>query len=379
MCAAGSLRAKSAPCPGSHINGYTQTWWRLDGQGLVHGGRNVLAVSADAYAGQGMWYEGGGLTRHQRLVHTAGAVYMPPDRSWAHANLSTSPVAANGALPADGDTATGVAVTTEVLLVNTAGSPTLGVVVTADIVDTAGGEAVVASAAVAAPVSVGAGGNRTVTLVVVPASKLELWSVARPYLYTAAVTVTVQGAAVDAFNMTFGARKIELDPDTGMWLNGRRVKMRGFCDHSSFGGVGGAVPDRVNLYRAQMIRAVGGNAWRMAHNPPIPARLEITDALGMLALDENHYYGGHFNRGSYTPEGTGQEDTDMSDLVRRDRSHASVWMYNACNEVGCDNETAAGGMRAAVDRYDTTRGMTMNHLVDNITERYVCTAAPSPW
>ena len=38
--------------------------------------------------------------------------------------------------------------------------------------------------------------------------------------------------------IAFGARKIELDPDTGMWLNGRRVKMRGFCDHSSFGGVG---------------------------------------------------------------------------------------------------------------------------------------------
>ena len=171
-----------------------------------------------------------------------------------------------------------------------------------------------------------------------------------------------------------------------------------------------------------MIRAVGGNAWRMAHNPPTPSRLDITDALGMLALDENHYYGGHYDRGAYTPEDTEQENEDMSDLVshlflavvlrslpgfsfneavslhrcllsykpyhvfaavdvpargvrlappyhvgnvvqtdqnvlpqweqvRRDRSHASVWMYNACNEVGCDNETAAPGMRAAVDRY----------------------------
>ena len=109
----------------------------------------------------------------------------------------------------------------------------------------------------------------------------------------------------------------------------------------------------------------------MAHNPPIPARLDITDALGMLALDENHYYGGHFNRGSYTPEGTALENEDMSDLVRRDRSHPSVWIWNACNEVGCSNESAAPGMRAAVDRYDTTRGMTMNHLVSNVTEQYL--------
>lgn len=74
---------------------------------------------------------------------------------------------------------------------------------------------------------------------------------------------------------------------------------------------------------------------------------------------------------SYTPEDTNDENVDMMDLVRRDRSHASVWMWNACNEVGCDNVTAAKGMRAAVDSYDTTRGMTMNHLVDNITVQYV--------
>ena len=212
---------------GSHQNGYTQTWYRLDSHGLEYGAKNVLVVSADAYAGQGMWYEGGGLTRHQQLVHTTGAVYMPPDGSWSHANLSKSTVVANGALPADGDTATDVAVTTEVLLVNTAAVPAVGVVITADIVDTAGSGAVVATATVTARVTISAAGNRTVMLVVVPRSKLELWSVARPYLYTAAVTVAVKGVAIDTLNITFGARKIALDPNTGMSLNGRRVKMRG--------------------------------------------------------------------------------------------------------------------------------------------------------
>jgi beta-galactosidase len=109
----------------------------------------------------------------------------------------------------------------------------------------------------------------------------------------------------------------------------------------------------------------------MAHNPPIPSRLDITDALGILALDENHFYGGHYNRGSYTPEDTNDENVDMMDLVRRDRSHASVWMWNACNEVGCSNSSAAKGMRAAVDSNDSTRGMTENHLVDNITVQYL--------
>ena len=100
-------------------------------------------------------------------------------------------------------------------------------------------------------------------------------------------------AAVDDVNLSFGVRKITLDANTGMQLNGEHVKMRGYCDHSSFGGVGSAVPDRVQLFHAQMLRFSGGNSWRMAHNPPVPARLDVADRIGVLILDENHFYGEH--------------------------------------------------------------------------------------
>ena len=92
-------------------------------------------------------------------MHAAGPVYMPPDRSWTHANLSKSAVTANGARPADGDTATGVVVTTEVLLENVATVPAVGVGVTANIVDTAGSGAVVAIAKAGAPITVDAAGQ----------------------------------------------------------------------------------------------------------------------------------------------------------------------------------------------------------------------------
>lgn len=49
---------------------------------------------------------------------------------------------------------------------------------------------------------------------------------------------------------------------------------------------------RFGSHKAQTLRAAGGNAWRMAHNPPVPARLDILDRIGMLALDENHFFGG---------------------------------------------------------------------------------------
>jgi hypothetical protein len=63
---------------------------------------------------------------------------------------------------------------------------------------------------------------------------------------------------VDDLNISFGVREITLDANTGMRLNGLPLKMRGFCDHSSFGGVGAAVPDRVQLFHAQALRAAGG-------------------------------------------------------------------------------------------------------------------------
>ena len=126
---------------------------------------------------------------------------------------------------------------------------------------------------------------------------------------------------VDRLNVTAGIRSVDFDASAGLSLNGQPLKIRGFCDHSNMGGVGGAVPDRLNLYRAQALRAVGANAWRMAHNPPIPARLDVMDRLGMLAMDENRDFGGHKGQGGVTDETVAQELQDMTDMVRRDRSH----------------------------------------------------------
>ena len=95
--------------------------------------------------------------------------------------------------------------------------------------------------------------------------------------------------------------------------------------------MGAAVPDRVNLFRAQMLRSVGGNAWRMAHNPPVPARLDIMDRLGMVAMDENRDYGGNKGQGGTTAESAAEEEVDMGDLVQRDRSHPSIVLWSFCN------------------------------------------------
>ena len=70
--------------------------------------------------------------------------------------------------------------------------------------------------------------------------------------------------------------------------------MRGFCNHESFTGIGAAIPPRVDLFRVQQMRGVGGNAWRTSHNPPEPALLDVADRLGVLVLDENRVRGCSF-------------------------------------------------------------------------------------
>ena len=104
--------------------------------------------------------------------------------------------------------------------------------------------------------------SKNFSIRVSPTKQLQLWSVARPFLHVAQVQVHIggpTGQVVDNINITFGVRNVRLDANTGLYLNNEHLKMRGYCDHSSFGGVGSAVPDRVQLFHAQALRAAGGN------------------------------------------------------------------------------------------------------------------------
>jgi beta-galactosidase/beta-glucuronidase len=391
-----------------HENGYTSFSVDISSGANFGAQENVMAVFADAAPGAGYWYEGGGLTRHQYLVHTA-ALHMPPDSTWVHANMSASKVTANGAMPGAGLAATSVLMTVAGRVTNAAATAASDVWLTASFSSADGS---LGSASVG-PVTIAAGADHEFEIKATPDQAVQLWSVARPFLYTATVEVRVGGkdaTAVDSDNITLGARHVRLDPNEGLFLNGpgrpgavkrpwrfpqqlafgwcfcfgarralnrlnwrlparagKHTKMRGFCDHSSFGVTGGAVPDRVMLFRGQALRAAGGNSWRMAHNPPAPTRLDVTDRLGILALDENHFYDHVPGYGVYNPESANDSLRDMADLVTRDRSHASVWAWNFCNEVNCDTDpVAAMGMKNVTTTFDGTRAVTMNHIVDGV-------------
>jgi len=305
-----------------HLAGYTSFALRLDNSSNVtytdsaactEAEANVLAIYVDASFGDGWWYEGGGLSRSYWLTTAAASANLGVDSAGVFASsygvtpgggatLNVSVRVSNDATPAARLGAGPTTVPAFRLF-----GPEGGLVASFR------GDAVPGAPA----------GGASASSVTQKLAGLSLWSVQTPALYVLETTLVdaSSGEALDAVNTTFGFRSVAFDADTGLWLNQRRVKVRGFCDHSNFGGVGAAVPDRVNLYRAQALRSVGGNAWRMAHNPPVPSRLDIADRLGLLILDENRDFGGQRQQGGTTPESIADELADVRALVARDRNH----------------------------------------------------------
>lgn len=329
----------------SNPAGYVPTILRLDNAtsgaaALVFGGGlNTLVVYADGAETTGWWYEGG-LFRSAVIRATSRAARFV-SHGLTNPAYVTGPITPNG--PSDGsDPAAGLtadAVITPTAEIECGQSNGQNILVLFSLL-AADGVTVMATTNATA----GLGGN-SVKLVRSPPmtiSGAQLWSIPRPYLYTLMVTVStcpvsnscVGAVQLDNYNATTGIRDIEWNPDLGLYLNQQPVKIRGFCNHESFAGVGGVIPDRVDLLRVQQMRGVGGNGWRTSHNPPEPVLLALSDRLGIAVLDENRVFATMTNcEGcSQVPAYAGNQVQDMIALTRRDRTHSSVIWWSFCNE-----------------------------------------------
>jgi len=112
-------------------------------------------------------------------------------------------------------------------------------------------------------------------------SSPKLWDTRNPNLYTAIVTV-----GEDQTKSTFGIRTIEYRKKKGFFLNGRHVLLNGVCMHHDLGPLGAAVNRRATERQLEIMKSMGVNSIRTAHNPPSPEQLEFCDKLGILVQVE---------------------------------------------------------------------------------------------
>ena len=165
--------------------------------------------------------------------------------------------------------------------------------------------------------------------------KPAVWDTENPRLYLCRVTLLSDDGVEDADQDFFGIRKIFLDKDHGLRINGKEVKLRGACIHHDNGVLGAVSVRAAEERRIKRLKSAGFNAVRMAHNPASRCLLNACDKYGMLVMDEAfdcwatekspHDYAQYFT--------TWWED-DLVSMVERDFNHPSVILYSTGNEVG---------------------------------------------
>ena len=191
----------------------------------------------------------------------------------------------------------------------------------------------------------------------------KLWSPDSPYLYTAEVTLyDSEGNIADQIKEPFGVRTIEIVPQKGLLVNGKKVLLKGYANHHTLGALGAAAYPRAIEKRLKLIKKFGMNHIRSSHNPYSEDFLKLCDKYGILVVDElydkwlTQYAGGRVEWESLWQK-------DIPEWVKRDRNHPSVVMWSLGNELQQYSNlpfndwgvTAYKLQKELLHRYDDTR------------------------
>lgn len=265
---------------------------------------NVISVHVDPNSYESWWYAGGGIYRNVWLIKTDPVavdlygVYAVPERKegdiWR--------------LPA------------EITLRNT-GYADAPVRLEAELLGENGGQPLFALSGLAAA------REKTILKGEAEVSAPLIWDLDTPQLYTLRLRVfrgregESKMALCDVYDQRIGFRTIRMDPEEGLFLNDRPVKIKGVCAHMDFGLTGKAVPDNICRYRVQLIKEMGANAYRCSHYPHNEATMDALDEMGILCMAETR---------RFESSEDGLQQAEM--LCRRDRNHPSIFIWSTGNE-----------------------------------------------
>ena len=192
-----------------------------------------------------------------------------------------------------------------------------------------------------------------------------LWDTESPNCYTLRSELLLNGEVQDSIDTRFGFREIAYTPNGGFFLNGRRVKFFGCCQHHDLGALGAAFNKDAARRQLQILKDMGTNAIRTAHNPPAEAFMELADEMGILIQSEytDMWRRGktRFDYGRFFDEWS---ERDVASWVRRDRNCPSVIMWSVGNEIYDTHGDAVEG------------GKTLTYLMDLVKKHDPAGHAP---
>jgi beta-galactosidase len=177
----------------------------------------------------------------------------------------------------------------------------------------------------------------------------------KPNLYVAVTRLYTNGKLIDEYQTEFGIRSLTFDAVKGLLVNGKPVRMQGVNQHHDLGALGAAFNTRAAERQLELLKELGCNAIRLAHNPPAPELLELTDRMGFLVIDEIF--------DSWERKKTPLDfhlifkdwyEADTRSFIRRDRNHPSIIAWSYGNEVG-EQYTSDTGAIVSKKLYDIVK------------------------
>lgn len=339
-------------------NGYNTFYFDITGYVNKDGRNNTLAVRLENFEAQSRWYPGAGLYRNVHLIVTDGThipvwgtrVTTPEvNKKFARVNVETK--------------------------VESQGSGTLKLIT--EIRDVSS-NTVAVKENVLTPFCLG---EFSQDLIV---ENPKWWDVENPHLYTAVSKLYENNRLVDEYTTSFGIRTIEIKPDDGFYLNGKKLKFQGVCLHHDLGPLGTAVNEAAIRRQIRIMKEMGVNAIRTSHNMPAPEYVRLADEMGMMLMVETfdewalpkvkNGYNRYFNEWA---------EKDMINVLRHYRNNPSVVMWCIGNEV--EEQSSPQGSRVArflqdiCHREDPTRPVTNGmDRVDNVLSNHMAAIMQVP-
>ncbi len=314
---------------------YGYASWRLDlTPYIVPGGENQLAIRIDNPNNSSRWYPGAGIYRNVWLVKTNpvhigqwGTYITTPE-------ISENLAVANIEVTVDNDSkdTASYSINAKIYELDENGEKS------GDVVE----EVYVAKKRISPGESIKTNFRANI-------KNPKLWGpppTQKPNRYIAEISLREGEKVIDNYGSVFGIRTVEFDGNVGVVVNGKHIKIQGVNQHHDLGALGGAFNYRAAERQLEMLKELGCNAIRMAHNPPAPELLELTDKMGFLVIDEIFDV---WERRK-TPHDfhlifPDWYEADTHSFIHRDRNHPSVVLWSYGNEVG---EQYTGAEGAAV-------------------------------